>query len=345
MPSRDGPCAAPATARRRQREMLLISGSDVKRLLPMRECIEVMSAALRAHARGAVTMPLRTVIPLKQNRGAFAAMPAVLDAPDTLGIKVISVYPGNHGTDLDSHQGAVLLFEPEHGSLVAIVDAAAITALRTAAVSGVATRALANQDTHTLAILGSGVQARTHLDAMLAVRKFKKILVWSRNAASAQLFAGQESGRTYLNIEPAESVEVAVSDADVICTVTSSREPVLRGEWLRAGVHINAVGASTRASRELDSAAVKLSRVFVDSRESALSEAGDLLIPIAEGVISAGDIAGELGAVLEGLVPGRGSQGEMTLFKSLGLAIEDVAAAHHVYASASADPGVARVEL
>jgi alanine dehydrogenase len=265
--------------------------------------------------------------------------------PKAVGAKVISVFPDNHGTALDSHQGAVLLFEAERGSLVAIMDASSITAIRTAAVSGLATRLLARDDAREVAILGTGVQARTHLDAMRAVRPIGRARVWSRSAAAVRAFAERESRRTGVAVEPAATAREAVAGAEIVCTVTSSREPVLAGDWLAAGTHVNAVGASLPFARELDTAAVVRGRLYVDRRESALNEAGDFLIPQQEGAIREDHIVGEIGELLLGVVPGRGSSAEVTIFKSLGLAVEDVAAAAVIYERARATGRGTRVEL
>jgi len=317
-------------------QILIVNQDEVRRLLPMAECLEVMARTLAALARGEALLPLRQVLMLPGGQGAFGAMPAHLSSPPAVGIKVITVFPGNHGTAYDSHQGAVLLFETERGRLLAVMDASSITAIRTAAVSGVATRALARADAHTLALLGSGVQAATHLEAVALVRPLRRVRVWSRNPAHVARFVEAARGRHAFAIEAAPTAREAVSDADVVCTVTASREPVLQGAWLRAGAHVNAVGASLRTARELDSAAVARSRVFVDRRESAANEAGDLLIPRAEGAIGDDHVQGELGDVLLGRVDGRRSAEEITVFKSLGLAVEDVASAHHIHARAQA---------
>jgi ornithine cyclodeaminase len=311
----------------------------------MTECIAVMEQALAALARGEALLPLRQVLVLPDGKGAFAAMPGHLSSPAALGIKVITVFPDNHGTEFDSHQGAVLLFETERGRLLAIMDASSITAIRTAAVSGLATRALARPEAETLALLGTGVQAATHLEAIALVRPLRRVRVWSREATHVQRFVERARARHRLDIQGAQSAQAAVAGADVVCTVTSSREPILRGEWLSPGAHVNAVGASVRTARELDSAAVARARVFVDRRESALNEAGDILVPRAEGAIGEDHIQGELGAVLIGGVAGRRSAEEVTLFKSLGLAVEDVASAHRIYANARAAGAGAWVEL
>jgi alanine dehydrogenase len=316
--------------------VLIVDQPTVRRLLPMAECIAVMRAALTVLARGEALLPLRQVVLLPGGAGAFAAMPAHLSSPPALGIKVISVFPGNHGTRLDSHQGAVLLFDTERGQLLAIMDASSITAIRTAAVSGLATDVLARPDAATLAILGSGVQAATHLEAVALVRRLRKVRVWSREGEHAIRFAERARARHGLDVEAAATAREAVEEADVVCTVTSSREPVLEGEWLRSGTHVNAVGASLPSARELDSRAVARARVYVDRRESAAKEAGDLLIPQAEGAIGPGHVVGEIGEVLIGVAAGRGSKDEITVFKSLGLAVEDVAAARHIHDRARA---------
>jgi ornithine cyclodeaminase/alanine dehydrogenase-like protein (mu-crystallin family) len=312
-------------------KILILDQASVRRLLPMAECIDVMAETLSGLARGEALLPLRQVLLLPGGKAAFAAMPAYLATPPAVGLKVITVFPGNHGTAYDSHQGAVLLFETEHGRLLAILDASSITAIRTAAVSGVATRALARPDASRLALLGTGVQALTHLEAIAHVRPLASVRVWSRDPAKAAAFAATARARHSLEVEAAPSAREAVAGAGVVCTVTSSREPVLEGSWLAPGTHVNAVGASLPSARELDSAAVARSRVFVDRRESAAHEAGDLLIPTAEGAIGADHVLGEIGEVLTGRVAGRRAPEDVTLFKSLGLAVEDLAAAHHVY--------------
>jgi len=314
----------------------VIGQADVPRLLPMATCIPLVAEALKSLARGDAVQPLRSVIRLPGRNAVFATMPACVGQPLVTGVKVITVFPDNHGTLLDSHQGAVLLFDSDRGSLLAILDATSITEIRTAAASGAATDALARPDARTLAILGSGVQASGHLAAMRAVRPISKVSVWSRDPKHARAFAAAESAVHGIPVEAKERAEEAVRGADIVCTATSATEPVLHGAWLSPGAHLNAVGACVPASRELDTAAVARARVFVDRRESALHEAGDLVIPIREGAFGPDHIAAEIGEVLLGRVPGRRSLEEITLFKSLGLAIEDLAAARHVYEAAVA---------
>jgi ornithine cyclodeaminase len=316
---------------------IILSDRDVRALLPMGKCIDVMREALRSVADGTAILPLRTVIRLPASPNAFATMPAALnDARPVLGAKIITVFPGNDSTPFDSHIGVVLLFDMTHGSLLAIADASSITAVRTAAVSGLATSLLARDDAANLAILGAGVLAMPHLEAVRCVRPIRRVRVWSRSGARAAAFAERACRETGLEVIACASVEKAVAGADIVCTITASRTPVLEGRWLSPGVHVNAVGASLASARELDSAAVAAARLFVDRRESALAEAGDYLIPLGEGAIDAGHILGELGDLIAGSVAGRAGRDEITLFKSLGLAVEDVAALRHIHEKARA---------
>ena len=272
-------------------------------------------------------------------------MPGYLGSPEALGLKVVTVFPHNHGTPYDAHQGVVLLLDPRHGMPLAVMDASEVTAIRTAAVSGVATRLLAREQAADLAILGSGVQARTHLEAMLLTRKLRRVRVFSPNRRNREAFAAKEGQRHGVTVEPAASAREAVEGADLICTVTSSRDPVLCGEWLARGAHVNAVGSSIPTARELDTAAVVRSRLFVDRRESTLHEAGDFLIPKREGAIGDDHIVAEIGEILLERSEGRRNDEEITLFKSLGLAVEDLAAAHHVHREAGRQDVGQTVEL
>ena len=262
-----------------------------------------------------------------------------------MGIKTVSVMPGNHGTPYDSHQGTVMLFEKVNGRLLTIMDASEITAIRTAAVSGLATRLLARDDAHDLAILGTGVQGRSHLAAMLAVRPIDRVRVWSRNADGVAKYAAWAKKMHGVEIEMMEDVQTAVSGADLICTTTAAPTPILHGEWLSPGVHINAAGSSVKHTRELDTATVVMSRLFVDRRESTVNEAGDFLFPKQEGAVDDDHIVAEIGELLMGEKNGRQTGDDITLFKSLGLAIEDIGAAHHIYEKAIAQGKGTWVEL
>jgi len=315
-------------------ETLIVNQAEVPRLLPMKDCIEVMARAFAALVRSEATMPQRQIVWLGDRSGALGLMPAHLSGLGALGLKAVTFFPRNEGTELDSHQGAVLLFEAGRGRLLAIIDATSLTSVRTAAVSGLATRLLAREDAGDLALVGSGVEARTHLEAMLAVRKLRRVRVASKTLVSATSFAERESKRHGIEVTPCATVEEAVTGADIVCTVTSSREPVVLGEWLSPGAHVNAVGSSVPGARELDTLAVLRSRFFVDRKEAALAEAGDFLIPKGEGAVDDSHIRAELGQVVVGAVAGRLAPTDVTVFKSVGLAIEDVAAAQHIYSKA-----------
>ena len=311
-------------------KVLIANQDQVSDLLPMHECIEVMQDALKMLAGGDAILPLRTMLVLPDGQNLMGLMPSYLGGIQSVGVKVIAAFPSNYGTEYDTHQGVVLLFDTERGLLRAIVDGTAITAIRTAAVSGVATKLLARPDAGDLAIVGAGTQARAHLEAMLVVRDIRRVRVYSLPLEGAYQFARRESHRHGIEVEVKETAQEAVGGADIICTVTTAKEPVVKGEWVAPGAHINAVGAFTPTTRELDTAAVAQSRFYGDRRESTLSEAGEFLIPKNEGVIDESHIVGEIGEILVGKVQGRTSPGEITLFKSLGIAIEDLAAAHYV---------------
>lgn len=312
-------------------KVLLVNEAGVHELLPMDACVSLMRDALTALSRGDAVLPLRSKMFLPDQSGLLGLMPGYLGDPQSFGLKVVAVMPGNHGTPYDSHQGVVMLFGVEHGEPLAILDASAITAIRTAAASAAATDVLARSDAGDLALIGSGVQARTHLAAMKAVRPLRRVRVWSRNRANAERFASEESKAAGVPIEVAETAEAAVKGADLVCTTTSSREPVLQGAWLAAGAHVNAVGACFPNAREVDTEAVRRARLYTDCRESCLKEAGDFIIPRNEGAIDDGHLVGEVGDVFLGKIPGRRSPNEITLYESLGVAVEDLAAAHAIH--------------
>jgi ornithine cyclodeaminase/alanine dehydrogenase-like protein (mu-crystallin family) len=312
--------------------VLLLGHDEVIALLPMRECITLMREALVSLAEGRVHQPLRTIVRPPGAAGVMGLMPSYTSgAHAAFGLKAICVFPGNPARGLDSHQGAVLLFGAETGELQAVVNASAVTAIRTAAVSGVATEALAREDAGDLAVIGAGVQARTHVEAMSHVRRIKRCRVASRSMESARRLADELDGSCAFPVEAVESVEEALRGADLIVTATNSAEAVVRREWVSAGAHINAVGSCTPNTRELDAAIVAASSMFVDSVESTVNEAGDYLRALREGAVAPGHIRAELGEVLKRAKPGRTSDGEITLFKSLGLAVEDLAAAEYLY--------------
>jgi ornithine cyclodeaminase/alanine dehydrogenase-like protein (mu-crystallin family) len=297
----------------------VIDEHEVKRLLPMPECIDLMAEALAALGRGEVHNPLRSIVRPDGHAGLMGLMPAHRSGDEPLwAVKVLTIVPGNPARGLDSHQGFVALFDGDTGEPRAMVNAGGITGVRTAAVSAVATRLLARDDTRSLAILGTGTQGLSHLEAMRSVRNFERVVVWS------------SSGRSLEGAESVATAEEAVRDADVICTVTAHPQPILERGWLKDGVHINAVGSSIPTTRELDTATMAAASLFVDRRESTLNEAGDFLFPQREGAIGPDHIRAELGEILLGTAPGRTSPEELTVFKSLGLAVEDLAAAEYV---------------
>ncbi len=314
---------------------LILSHTEVFELLPIKECIAVMREALLALAEGKAYQPLRTVIRPPDAKGVIGMMPSYVSGERAaFGLKAICVMPGNPAKGLDSHQGGVLLFSAETGELLAMMNASAITAIRTAAVSGVATDLLARADAGNLAIIGSGVQARSHLAAMSEVRSIKRCRVASRRLKHAQSFA-EEMGQEFLfPLEPVETIGEALDGADLIVTATTAREPIVKREWIAAGAHLNLVGSSIPNTREIDSETMAAVSLFVDRRESTINESGDYLLAVRDGVIGPNHIRAELGEVLKGDQPGRTSADEITCFKSLGIGIEDLFAAEYLYRKA-----------
>ncbi len=305
---------------------LILGHDEVERLLDMPGCMEAMERALVGLAAGEFHLPLRPVVKPPGQDSFLGLMPTHRGGDRPLyALKTVAIFPGNPARGLDPHQGSVTLYDGGTGEVIAVMNATPITAIRTAAVSGVATRTLARPDARTLAVVGAGHQAHAHVAAMLEARPFDRILIASRSAESAERLASEWPLATGV-----ETVEEAVREADVVCTVTSSAEPVVLGEWLRPGTHVNAVGACLPHTRELDAGAVARASFFVDRRESAENEAGDYLLALAEGAIGADHIRAELGDVLAGTAAGRVSEDEITVFESLGLAVEDLAAAEYL---------------
>jgi ornithine cyclodeaminase/alanine dehydrogenase-like protein (mu-crystallin family) len=306
--------------------VLVLSQHEVEELLDMEGCIDAMAEALAALARAELSQPLRFVFQPPGEGTLIGLMPAHrAGVAPVYSLKTVCVFPENPQRGLDAHQGTVTLFDGETGEVKALLNASAITAIRTAAVSGVATRLLAREDARTLGILGAGVQARSHLDAMRAVRSFDRIRVYSPTAEHAQEVAAGAAGA-----EAVASAEEAVRDADVVVTATNATEAVLRREWLKPGAHLNSIGGRPPRMRELDPETIAASAFFVDRRESTQNEAGDYLDALEQGAIGPDHIKGELGEVLIGAKPGRQGDGELTIFRSMGLAVEDLAAAEYV---------------
>lgn len=327
---------------------LLLNEADIRAVLPMDDLINAMEAALVQFSNGQVQQPLRTVLEVGAQRAFFGVMPAFIPQPPALGTKLVSVFGGNVLEGLPTHLATIVLLDPRTGELLALMDGRFITEARTAAASAVSVRLLAREEAGTLAIIGSGVQARSHLEAIGRVRALRDIRVWSpsaeRRAAFAhemQEHAARAADRRPVPITAADSPQAALAGADLVVVATSSRDTVVRNAWIEDGAHICAVGACRPDQRETDTDLVRRSRLFVDSRAGALAEAGDIVLPIREGAFAATHILGELGELAAGRVPGRTSASDVTLFKSLGMAVEDVAAAHMAYTRA-AERGLGR---
>jgi ornithine cyclodeaminase len=319
-------------------KILILDNAQIRELLPMTECIELMADALAALARGEVFQPLRTIIRPPEARGLLGLMPAFRAGEQgAFGMKAICVFPENPARGKDAHQGAVILFSRETGEMLALMNASEITAIRTAAISAVATRLLAREDAQQLALIGAGVQARTHLTALSTVRAIKHARIACRNIEHGEALAREMQPQLSFPIEPVRTNEEAVRNADLIVTATSSLEPVINKDWISPGAHINAIGTHSPNSREIDGATMAAARIFTDRRESALNEAGDYLLAAKEGLVTPESILGEIGELLIGTKPGRTSATEITLFKSLGLAIEDVTTADYLYNKARAE--------
>lgn len=307
---------------------LMLDESDVSRVLEMPALVDAMERAVERYSRGEVRQPLRAVLEVGDRAGWLGVMPAAVPEPPAAGVKLVTVFGGNAARGLPTHLATILLFDSRTGALLALVDGRLITEARTAAASAVSVRHLCPGEAPlTVALLGSGVQARSHLEAIRCVRPMSEVRVWSRTAAHARRLAEEASGRLAVPMRAAATAEEAVRGADLVVLVTASSTPVVESGWVRDGAHVVAVGACRPDQREMDSDLVARGRVIVDSRAGALAEAGDLLIPISEGRITPDHIAGELGEVVAGRVAGRTSPAEVTIFESLGMAIEDVAAA------------------
>ena len=297
----------------------------------MEECITVMENIIIQLEENQAFNPLRSSMLIPGENGLLSMMPGYLNKQDIMGIKSVSVYPENANIGLESHQGSVTLFNALNGTPLAIMDAGQITAIRTAAVSGLATRILAKKNSKILAILGSGIQAKTHIEAMTTILNLEEIRVWSKNKKNAKKLVEEQRKKYAIPFRPFDTVNEAIYNADIICTTTAAVEPILQGKYLMQGVHINAVGSSVRNTRELDGFAIKLSKLYVDKIESTINESGDFLMAKQEGTIDDNHIIGTLGEILTKQKKGRNNVNDITLFKSLGLAVEDIATAFFIY--------------
>jgi ornithine cyclodeaminase len=309
----------------------LLSEDHVKSLLPMPDLISAMESAVARFSAGEVLQPVRTVLSVGPTKAFFGLMPAYIAQPPTLGAKLVTVFNDNHQRGLPSHLATILLLDADTGTLLAMMDGRYITEARTAAVSAVSARHLASPQAATLAIVGAGVQARSHLEALAEVRTLADVRVWSPQARSRERFVEEMTRHVPASIRSADSAEDAVRDADLVVLATSSPTPVIEDEWVSPGAHVMSVGACRPDQREMAPALVGRSRLIVDSRAAALVESGDVVLGIEEGRFDREHVAGELGDVVLGRVDGRTSAEQVTIFKSLGMAVEDVVAADLVY--------------
>jgi alanine dehydrogenase len=313
----------------------LLTEQQVHSLLPIGDLIAAMESALAKFSSREVLQPVRSVLTVGPTKAYFGLMPAYVPSPTSLGAKLVTVFGENHKRGLPSHFATILLFDPDTGALLAVIDGRYITEARTAAVSAVSTRFLANPDAGTLAIIGSGVQARSHLEAYQHVRQLKEVRIWSPSAGSRSRFVDDMSPSVNVPIINAPTAEAAVRGADLIVLVTSSPTPVIEDAWVSDGAHVVCVGACRPTQQEMPPALVKRGRLYVDSSAAAVVEAGDIVMNIAAGLFNASHIRGEIGELVLGRVPGRSHANDVTIFKSLGMAVEDVVAADLVFRRAS----------
>lgn len=310
----------------------ILDALAVRALLTMTDCIALMRRAMLSEAAGEAIQPMRDIVRSPDGSGLLGWMPGHVADPAWLGIKVVTVFERNFGTAIPSHQGAMLLFDATTGAPRAIIDASAITAIRTAAASAVATDLLAREDATTLALLGYGDQAESHLAAMGQVRHFSKVTVWGRDGDRARRFAADQSAKTNIEIVPV-SLDDALT-ADVICAMTAAQEPYIEGARLRSGQHINLVGSSVPSAAEIDIEGVARARLFADCRANVLAHGGEVLVALKAAHIDENHVLGSIGDVIAGTIAGRRSPEDLTIFKSLGMIAEDIFAADHILAQA-----------
>jgi alanine dehydrogenase len=322
----------------------LLTEEHVRAVLPMADLIACMESALGRFSSGEVQQPARTVLGVGPRKHWWGLMPACIDQPPIMGAKLVTVFDTNADRGLHTHQATIVLFDPDTGTLQALMDGRYITEARTGAVSAVSARYLARADASTLAIIGSGVQARSHLNAFKEVRRIRDVRVWSPRRASRERFVADVQAHAGMPVHATESAEDAVRGADLIVLATASAVPVVDVSWFEPGSHIVSVGAPRPGQREIDPALTARARLFVDSRAGALAESGDIIMGISEGRFGPDHIAGELGEVVLGRVEGRRSRDEITIFKSLGMAVEDVMTADLVYRRA-AEQGVGSLQV
>ncbi|ACS89699.1 MAG TPA: ornithine cyclodeaminase family protein [Thermococcaceae archaeon] len=314
--------------------MLLLTRNDLKKVLSMRETIDAVEKAFLEFYHKKAEVPLRTIIEIEKHNGFLLYMPSYLKESEALAIKVVSLYAQNPKKDLPSVLATILINDPETGKPLALMEGTYITAMRTGAASGVATKYLARKDAKIVGIIGAGVQARTQLWAISEVRDIEKALVYDVNKERAKVFAEEMAKKIGIEINISLTAQEIAENADVLVVATTAKEPVIKGEWIKEGTHINSIGWMGKDARELDSETVRKSKLVVDSKEGVLNESGDILIPIKEGVIDETHIYAELSEIVAGIKRGRENDNEITLFKSVGLAIEDAITAKLAYETA-----------
>lgn len=316
--------------------MIVLSEKDVAALLPIEAAIEIVAKTMVTVSDGGATIPLRTIMPVG-GKNMLGMMPGAMSEPATYGIKLVCLFPDNPEAGYSSHQGAIVLFEPEHGAAIAMMNAGHLTAVRTAAASAVATRALSRDDARVLAIVGTGEQAEHHLDAMIAVRPITEVRVAGRRAARTEAFVAEARARfPDVMFSAGTDAQAAVDGADIVCTVTSASEPVLSADWIAPGTHVNAVGASVPSKIEIDPDLAVRAALFADYRPSIFAQAGELIALIKAGRVGEDHVLAEIGEVLAGSHPGRTAPDQVTLYRSLGIAAQDLACAHYCYETARA---------
>ncbi len=314
--------------------MLVLSEQQVQSLIDIDELIVALEQAHVQYSTGKAVMPVRLVVPLPQIQGRITSMPGFLIQDKALGMKVVTYFQDNPKNNLPAILATIMLFSAESGKMVAAMDGGYITAIRTACASAMATKALANTQTKVLGILGAGVQARAHIQALTHVRQFAKIKLYSPSGTSATAVKKELESQIQVTIEVAKGAEATVRDADLLVTVTTAKEPILKSDWLKSGAHINAVGSHRPDLREIDGSTLARAKIIVDARDAIMAECGDILLALKEKSIAENAIHAEIGEVLAGTKAGRQSVDEITLYKSVGIAIQDVAAAHLVYRKA-----------
>lgn len=325
--------------------MLVLPENEIRRLIDTEKLIAALEQAHVQFSIGKAVMPVRQVVPLPEIGGRITSMPAYLACDQALGMKVVTYFKDNPSVGLPAILATIHLYSAETGKLMAILDGTYITAIRTACASAMATKALANRETPVLGILGAGVQARAHIETLSKVRRLEKIKVYSPSGESARKLKSELEPMLNVAIEPAASAEAAVRDADLVVTATTAPTPILERAWLKPGAHVNAIGSHRPDLRELDGATLKAARLVVDSREANLSECGDVLLAIQEGMIEKSHASIEIGEVLAGHKAGRTNSSEITIYKSVGIAIQDVAAASLVYHKAVRQKAGIEVEM